>query len=56
MDNMLSGHPEFRDIQQQVIWGNKCIKFDGKCLIYNNWIRDYILFIKDIIDPQGRIS
>ena len=32
---------------QQLIWGNKDIKFNGKCLIYNKWMKDNILFIND---------
>ena len=46
----------FKSIRQQVIWGNKHIKFNGKCLIYNNWIKDNILYINDILDENGKIS
>ena len=46
----------FREIRQEIIWGNKYIKFYGKSLIYNNWINDNIIFINDIIDQKGCIS
>ena len=36
--------------------GNRNIKFNGKCLIYNNWIKDKIIFINDLIDDNGNIS
>ena len=39
-----------------MLWGNKNIKFKGKCLVYLNWIKDGIIFINDIIDQKGHIS
>ena len=45
-----------RNIRQQMLWGNKNIKFKGKCLVYPNWIKDGIIFINDIIDQKGHIS
>jgi len=29
----------FREIRKQIIWGNKFIKYKGKCLIKVNWIK-----------------
>ena len=46
----------FRKIRQELIWGNKYIKFQGKCLIYSTWINDNILFVNDLIDNSGEIS
>jgi hypothetical protein len=32
----------FREIRKQVIWGNKYIKYKGKCLVKVNWIKSGI--------------
>ena len=46
----------FRDIRKQIIWGNKYIKYNGKCLVKVNWIKSGIIFINDILDEYGHIS
>ena len=46
----------YLEIRKQVIWGNKFIKFQGKCLFFDNWIDSNILYINDIIDKRGNIS
>ena len=46
----------YRSIRQELIWGNKFIKFNGKCLLYNKWIYDNILYINDIIDENGNVN
>ena len=46
----------FREIRKEIIWGNKYIKYKGKCLVKVNWINSGIIFINDILDEYGRIS
>ena len=46
----------FREIRKQIIWGNKYIKYKGKCLVRIDWIKSGIIFINDILDEFGRIS
>jgi hypothetical protein len=43
-------------IRKQIIWGNKYIKYKGKCLVKVNWIKSGIIFINDISDEYGHIS
>ena len=47
---------KFREIRKQIIWGNKYIKYKGKCLVKVNWIRSGIIFINDILNEYGHIS
>ena len=35
----------FREIRKQIIWGNKYIKYKGKCLVKVNWIKSGIIII-----------
>jgi hypothetical protein len=46
----------FREIRNQNIWGNKCIKFNNKNSIYKNWIDSNLLCVSDITDGNGRVS
>ena len=46
----------FKNIRQQILWGNKLIKFQGKCLVFINWIKEGIIYVNDIIDQNGNIS
>jgi hypothetical protein len=46
----------FREIRTQLTWGNKYIKFKGKCLAKVNWIKSGIICINDTLDEYGRIS
>ena len=41
---------KFRAIINQIIWGNKYIKYKDKCLVKVNWIKSGIIFISDILD------
>ena len=45
----------FRNIRQQIIWGNKYIKIDNKCLLYKDWIKDNIIYVY-ILNNLGEIS
>lgn len=47
---------DFIEIRKQIIWGNKYIKLNGKCLLYNQQIKNNIIYIKDILDDNGDIS
>ena len=49
-------HLSYKQIRQQLIWGNKNIKLNGKCLIFKNWINSKILFLNDIIDNKGKFN
>ena len=46
----------FRNIRQEVIWGNKYITLKGKSLLFTNWINSNLIYINDIIDEKGNIS
>ena len=46
----------FVNIRKQVLSGNRFIKWNGKCLLYKNWIDDNILHVNDIISPAGEID
>ena len=46
----------FYDIRKQVLWGNKYIKRNGKCLIFHNWIESNIIYVNDILSNEGTIS
>lgn len=46
----------FVEIRNELLWGNRNIKHNGKFLIFNNWINSNILFINDIIDDNGVLS
>ena len=46
----------FYDIRTQIIWGNRFIKYKGKCLVFNSWINSGLLFINDVIDDNGEIK
>ena len=48
--------PNYRTVRQEILWGNKNIKFENNCLIYPAWIKDGIIFVNDIIDHHGNIS
>ena len=39
-----------------MLWGNRFIKYKGKCLLFVNWIESGILYINDIITNNGNIS
>lgn len=41
------------DIRTEVIWGNRYIKHNGKCLIFENWINSNIIFINDLLSNTG---
>ena len=45
----------FDDIRKQLIWGNKFIKHNRKCIIFKNWVNSNILFINDIINKNGYV-
>ena len=46
----------YKNIRQEILWGNRHIRLEGKSLIYRHWIRNNIIFINDIIDEEGNIS
>jgi hypothetical protein len=46
----------FREIRKQITWGNKYMKYKGKCLVKVNWIKSGIIFINDILEEYGHIS
>ena len=43
----------YSDVRKQIIWGNKFIKINGQCLIFNSWINSNLIFINDIINERG---
>ncbi len=44
------------DIRTEVIWGNRYIKHNGKCLIFENWINSNIIFINDLLSNTGLVK
>ena len=44
------------EILKQPIWGNKYIKFRGKLVIHKSWIKSGIIYMKDLVDNQGKIN
>lgn len=46
----------FFEIRKQVLWGNDNIRFNRKCLNFDDWINSDIITINYIIDEQGKIS
>ena len=45
----------FESIRKQVIWGNKNLTINNKCLVFKNWIKSNIIFINDILNENGEI-
>ena len=41
------------DFLSQIIWCNKLFKFKEKCLMFKNWSKSGILYVKDIFNEQG---
>jgi hypothetical protein len=37
----------FAEIRKQLIWGNKCIMFNNKSLMFDNWINSDLIYIND---------
>ena len=56
IDKNLQTISSFRVIRQQLLWGNKYIKFQNKCLVFTQWIKDNIYCMNDIINDQGYIT
>lgn len=46
----------FRNIRNQILWGNRYIQFDNKPLFFKNWIDSGLIFVNDIIDRNGKLS
>lgn len=46
----------FFEIRKEIIWGNKNIKYNGKCILFKTWIDSNIIFINDIISANGEID
>lgn len=46
----------FHEIRKQVIWGNRFIKYKGKCLVFHSWINSDLIFINDILNKNGKID
>ena len=46
----------FHDIRSQIIWGNRFIKHNGKCVIFLSWINSGITYVNDIINDAGEVS
>ena len=41
------------DFLSQVVWGNPIFKFQNKCILFENWIKGGIIYVKDLFDIQG---
>ena len=43
------------DFLQQPIFGNEAIKVKGHCLLYRNWIKGKLKYIKDLVKDDGTL-
>ena len=41
------------DCLSQVVWGNPIFKFQSKCIHFQNWIKEGIIYVKDLFDMHG---
>jgi len=41
------------DFQSQIIWCNSLFKFNNKCLLFKNWIKGGIVFVRDLFNQNG---
>ena len=55
-NKITNNHDNFETVRKQIIWGNKNIKFNGKTLIFKNWIKNKILFVNDLVDENGVLN
>ena len=46
----------FIDIRKQIIWGNKHITFENKPIVFENWIKSDLIYVKDILDSTKTVS
>ena len=57
---MCNNKPSFdntaEDIRQQLLWGNKNIRYKKKCLFWKHWVCSDILVIGDIVNKDGVID
>ena len=42
-------------VVREMLWNNSFIKIEQKPLYYTNWIENGIIFIQDLLNPQGRL-
>lgn len=42
----------FIDTRNQLIWGNQFIRHNNKCLFYQHWINNNILYINDLLNQN----
>ena len=40
-------------ILQQIIWNNTYFTARGKPLLFDNWLKSYIKYVKDLYDDEG---
>ena len=43
------------EVVTDIIWGNERFKHDGKCLWFKSWIDSGIIYVRDILDNEGKI-
>ncbi len=43
------------EIVSELIWGNERYMLNGKCLYSKNWIQSDIMYVKDIMNDEGKI-
>ena len=44
------------ELLSQCIWGNEYCKNQGKTIYFKHWIRNGIVYVKDLLDNNGNIS
>jgi hypothetical protein len=46
----------FIEIRKQIIWGNKHITFENKPIVFENWIKNNLIYVNDILDATKTLS
>jgi hypothetical protein len=54
--NMKSTLSTARGVREQIIWGNQWIKYKGKPLWFEKWIKSNIIFVNDLYDSNGNFD
>lgn len=44
------------DVFQQPLWGNEYFKIKGTCLYLRNWVKEDVLYVKDLVNDNGGIK
>ena len=54
--NKTSNIKSYDQIRKQIIWCNKNIKLNNKCLLFNDWIHSGLIFVNALINQHGLMT